>query len=66
MLVPGTSKKALVRVFCIHYLIWFQKDKSSIQALIDSGSKFNAMLPTYVKKLGLQIRKTNVGAQKID
>ena len=34
--------------------------------MLDSGSKFNAMSPAYVKKLGLKTRKTNIGAQKID
>lgn len=47
-------------------MLRFQKNKSSIQALINSSSKVNAMLPTYAKKLGLQIWKTDVRAQKID
>ena len=34
--------------------------------MLDSGSKINAMSPTYVKRLGLKTRKINVGAQKID
>ena len=34
--------------------------------MIDSSSKFNAISPAYAKKLGLQIRKTDVSAQKID
>ena len=34
--------------------------------MLDSGSKVNAMSPTYAKKLGLKTWKTNVGAQKID
>ena len=37
-----------------------------MQALIDSGSEVNAMTPAYASKLGLTIRKTDVGAQKID
>ena len=48
---------------CICYPIWFKKNK--IQALIDSGSKVNAMTSGYVLKLGLKVRPTNVGAQKI-
>ena len=35
-------------------------------ALIDSESEINAMTPTYVSKLGLKVRPTNVGAQKVD
>ena len=54
------------RVPCIHYPVQFKKDTGKIQALIDSGSEVNAMTPAYAKKLGLRVRKTNVGAQKID
>ena len=50
----------------IHYPVQFQKDKEVIKALIDSSNKVNAMTPAYAKQLGLQIRKTGVGAQKID
>ena len=42
------------------------KDMVEIQDLIDSKSEVNAIAPAYVKKLGLQVRKTNIGAQKID
>ena len=34
--------------------------------MIDSGSKVDAMHPAYAAKLGLPVRKTEVGAQKID
>ena len=34
--------------------------------MIDSGSKVNTMTPTYIAKLGLKVRKTDIGAQKID
>lgn len=34
--------------------------------LIDSGSEVNVMMPVYASTLGLQVRKTDVGAQKID
>ena len=37
-----------------------------VQALIDLGNEVNAMAPAYAKKLGLQVRKTDVGTQKID
>ena len=37
-----------------------------MQALIDSGSEVNAIHPSFVKQLGLSIRPTDVGDQKID
>ena len=69
--VTGASKQAweviLDRVPCIYYPVQFRKDKgATIQALIDSGSEVNAMTPAYAKQLGLQVRRTDVGAQKID
>ena len=68
----GASKEAqemivLDRVSCIHYLVQFWKDKGvTIRALIDLGSKVNVMTPAYAKQLGLQVRKTDVRAQKND
>ena len=78
--LPGTSKKLVsvsttsvsvtdgskevVRVPCIHYPVRFQEEQ--VRALLDSGSKVNAMSSAYAKKLGLKTRKTNVRAQKID
>ena len=58
--VTEASKKAqeviLDRVPCIHYPVQFRKDKrATIRALIDSGSKVNAMTPAYAKQLGLQV-----------
>ena len=52
----------LKRVSYIHYLVWFQKGQKQIKALLNSGSKVNAISPAYVEKLGLKTRKTNVGA----
>ena len=49
---------------CICYPIWFKKNE--VQALIDSGSKVNVMTPKYALKLGLKVRPTDVGVQKID
>ena len=61
------SKEAILeRVPCIRYPVRFKKDQDDTQALIDSGSEVNAMNPAYAKKLGLRVRQTNVGAQKID
>ena len=56
----------LDRVPCICYPIRFKKNELQVQALLDSGSKVNAMTPRYVSKLGLKVRPTDVGAQKID
>ena len=70
--VTGASKEApevvLDRVPCIHYPVQFRKDKegATIRALIDSGSEVNAMTPAYAKQLGLQTRRTDIRAQKID
>ena len=58
---------ALARVPCIHYPLRFRKDKKNeVRVLINSGSKVNAMTPAYASKLGLRVRRTDVGAQKID
>ena len=68
--VPVTDnqdeKVVLEKVSCIHYPIWFQESQEQVMALLNSGSKVNAMSPAYAKKLGLKIWKTNIGAQKID
>ena len=69
--VTEASKEAqeviLDRVPCIHYPVQFRKDKgATIRALIDLGSKVNTITPAYAKQLGLQVQKTDVGAQKID
>ena len=40
--------------------------KAQGQALINSGSEINAIYPTFAKQLGLPIRPSDVGAQKID
>ena len=64
MLVTDGDKEVVIRVPCIHYLVQFQKEQ--VRALLDSSSKVNAMSPAYAGKLGLHIRKTNDGAQKID
>lgn len=62
------SKKDIVldRILCIHYLECFWKDQDEMLILIDSGREVNVMTPTYVSKLGLKVRPTNVGVQKFD
>ena len=65
--ITGASKKTQERVLCIHYPVRFKDtDKAPVQALIDLGSEVNAIHPSFVKELGLPIRPTDVGAQKID
>ena len=57
----------LDRVLCIYYPVQFGKDKeATIWALMDLGSKVNAMTLAFAKQLGLQVQKTDVKAQKID
>ena len=54
-------------VFCIYYLVQFRKDKGKdVLALLDSGSEVNAMTLAHAAHLGLKVRVTDVGAQKID
>ena len=63
----GAREEALERVPCIHYPVQFKDtDRALVQALINSGSEVNAVHPSFVKQLGLSIRPTDVGAQKID
>ena len=66
-LMTGPREEALERVPYIHYPVQFKNtNKALVQALIDSGSEVNAIHPSFVKQLGLLIRPTDVGAQKID
>ena len=59
--------RVLDRVPCIRYPVQFRKDKSKdVLALLDPKSEVNAMTPVYAAHLGLKVRVTNVGAQKID
>ena len=52
----------LAQVLCIQYLINLRK--KSVSTLFDSGSKINAVYPTFAKELGLLIRPIDVEAQK--
>ncbi len=60
-----TDKKTeeLERIPCIRYPVTF---KDQTEALLDSGSEVNIMSQAFAQQLGFKIRKTNVGAQKID
>ena len=72
LLVTGASREApkvrvLVKVSCIHYPVQFRKHKGKdVLALLDSESEVNAMTLAYAAHLGLKVRMTNVGVQKID
>ena len=54
----------LARVLCIKYPIAFRK--KSVSVLFNSNSKVNVIYPTFTKELGLSIKLTNVGIQKIN
>ena len=62
--VTDSNEEIVVRVPCIYYPVRSQNEQ--IRALLNNGSKINTINPDYTWKLGLKIRKTNVGAQKID
>ena len=70
--VTGTSKEApkvkvLNKISCICYPVQFRKNKDKdVLALLNSGSKINAMTSAYTAHLDLKVRVTNVDAQKID
>ena len=67
MSITGARKEALKCVPCIHYPVQFKdKDKTPVQALINLGSEVNAIYLSFAKQLGLSIRPTDIGAQKID
>ncbi len=55
------TEEELDRVPRIRYPVTF-KDQDQIEALLDSRSKVNAMSQAFAQQLGLNIRKTNVGA----
>ncbi len=57
------TEEELEQVSCIWYPVTF---KDQTEALLNSGSKVNAMSQAFVQQLDLKIRKTNVGAQEID
>ena len=67
------SAKELKQVICIQYPTTFPggvtQDGAALDpmsALLDLGSEVNAMHPVFAERLGLVVRTTNVGAQKID
>ena len=72
LLVTSANREALKvrvldRVSCICYPVQFRKTKSKdVLALLDFESEINIMTLAYMAHLGLKVRVTNVGAQKIN
>ena len=59
--------RVLDKVPCICYPVPFRKNKGKdVLAFLNSGSETNAITPAYTAHLGLKVRMTNVGVQKID
>ena len=55
------------KVPCICYFVQFRKDKGKdVLALLKSESEVNAITPAYTAHLGLKVRVTDLGVQKID
>ena len=66
-MTASPEANTLQRVPCIHYPVQFQGDQAGeVRALIDSGNEVNAMTPAFAARLGLSVRPTGIGAQKID
>ena len=62
----GEYPENLAQVPCIRYPITFWKKSLPVLALFNSDNKVNAIHLTFTKELGLFIRDTDLGAQKID
>ena len=58
--------KNLAQIPYIQYLITFRKKFVPMLALFDLNSKVNAIHLTFARELGLLIRPTDIGVQKID
>ncbi len=63
LMTDKKTEEELERVPCIWYPVTF---KDLTEALLDLGSEVNAISQAFAQQLSLNIRKTNVGAQKID
>ena len=62
----GESLENLAWVAYIWYPIIFWKKSFSMSTLFNSGNKVKAIHSTFAQELGLFIRPTDIGAQKID
>ena len=59
--------RILDKFLYICYPVQFRKDNDKdVLDLLDSGSEINAMTLAYKAHLGLKVKVTNIGAQKID
>ena len=66
ILTTGAREDTLERIFYIRYPVKFKKNKTPLQAFIDSESEVNVMHISFAKQLGLSSQSTDVRAQKID
>ena len=64
--MTDSQKEIIVRVLCIHYLVWFQESKEQLKTLLNNGNKVNIINLNFAQKLGLHIQKTNIETQKND
>ena len=65
--MTGAREEALKRIPYIYYPVQFKDtDKALVQTLIDLRSEVNAIHLSFVKQLGLPIRSTDIGTQKIN
>lgn len=60
-LISDSSNLPLKSVPYIHYPVWFKKDQTKVQTLLDSDIELNGMTSAYMAKLGLKILLSNVG-----
>ena len=59
--------RVLDTIPCICYLVQFHKDKGKdVLALFDSSNEVNAMTLAHAAHLGLKVKVTHVGVQKIN
>ncbi len=63
LMTDKKTEEELEQISCILYPVTF---KDQTKALLGSGSEVNVMSQVFAQQLGLKIRKTNVGAQRID
>ena len=66
-MMTDAREDTLKHISYIHYPVQFKNtSKAQIQVLVDSENEVNAIYLTFAKQLGLSIRPTDVGVQKID
>lgn len=45
----------LKHIPCIHYPVYFKKNQTKVQALLNFDNKVNAITPAYMAKLSLKV-----------